>query len=58
MKIYKMNQSQKNKLSKKVLKYAREEFSHQKTVDMWHNTMINTLKDFKEKRKNWNITEY
>jgi glycosyltransferase involved in cell wall biosynthesis len=58
MKIYKMNQSQKNKLSKKVLKYAREEFSHQKTVDMWHSTMINTLKDFKEKRKNWNITEY
>tara|TARA_Y100001973_G_C5013080_1_gene239319 strand:- start:156 stop:560 length:405 start_codon:yes stop_codon:yes gene_type:complete len=58
MKIYKMTPKQKDKLSKKVLRYARKEFSMQKTVDDWHETMLSTLKNFKNKQKKWNITEF
>ena len=35
----------------KVLKYANTAFGHQKTIDLWHNTMLNTLNKFKEKKK-------
>ena len=57
MKLYKMPSKEKIRLSKQVLKYAQEQFSHQKTVDQWHNTMIDTLHKFKEKNKKWDITE-
>ena len=48
MKFYGMNKKQKSKLEKKVLRYAKKEFGHQKTIDMWHETMIATLKKYKE----------
>ena len=38
-------------LKKSVLKYAREEFSHSNVVDMWHNSMMKTIKEFKEKNQ-------
>ena len=34
------------------LKYAKEEFGKQKSVDAWHNTMLETLEKFKN-RKQW-----
>ena len=53
-KMFKMNDKQKNKLSKKVLRYVKKEFSYQKTIDMWDETMLKTLKEFKE-YKRWSI---
>jgi glycosyltransferase involved in cell wall biosynthesis len=58
MKLYKMSDKEKTRLSKKVLKYAKTEFGHQKTVDQWHETMLTTLAKFKEKRKTFDITVY
>jgi len=55
-KIYDMSDEEKKKLSKKVYDYSRSEFSLQKTVDQWHDTMIETIKKFKNK-KTWDITE-
>lgn len=52
MKLYDMSEDDKKDLSKKVLKYAKEEFSQQKSVDDWHSTMLKTLERFKE-RKHW-----
>ena len=46
------DKKEKQKLSKKVLKYAKNEFAYSNTINMWHNTMLNTLKEFKN-RKNW-----
>jgi glycosyltransferase involved in cell wall biosynthesis len=40
------------KLSQKVLDYVSEEFSYQTTVDLWHDSMIETIENFKT-RKNW-----
>ena len=53
-KMFKMNDKQKRKLRKKVLRYVKKEFSYQKTIDLWDETMLNTLKDFKE-YKRWSI---
>ena len=58
MKLYKMSDTKKQKLSKKVLKYANTTFSHQKTIDMWHDTMLDTLNKFKEKKKSYTVTVY
>ena len=55
MKLYKMSPVAKNKLKKKVLRYAKTEFSHQRTVDLWHETMLNELARYKKKyaKGNW-----
>ena len=58
MKLYKMSDTKKHKLSKKVLKYANTAFGHQKTIDLWHNTMLDTLNKFKEKKKSYTVTVY
>ena len=56
MKIYKMSKKERQALSRKVKSYAEEEFSHQKTVDSWAESMKSTIKNFKN-RKNWQIEE-
>lgn len=56
MKLYKMPDKDKQKLSNQVLKYARTEFGHQKTIDQWHDTMIKTLENYKNKKENFDIT--
>ena len=59
-KLYKKSDYEKAMLSKKVYKYATEEFSLQKTIDMWHETMLNTIKKFKKNNKdknNWKSFE-
>ena len=53
MKLYSMSSYEKALLSKKVFKYANEEFNLQHTVDKWHETMLNTLENFKKNYKNW-----
>jgi glycosyltransferase involved in cell wall biosynthesis len=56
-KLYKMSPKEKLRLSKQVLRYAKETFGHQKTVDLWHDTMIDTLNKFKNNNKKWNLIE-
>ena len=42
-------------LKNNVLKYAREEFSHEKVVDLWHASMLKTISNFKKEQlePNW-----
>jgi glycosyltransferase involved in cell wall biosynthesis len=54
--LYRLSPSEKDDLSKKVLEYANSEFSYQNTVDRWHDTMLKTIENFKN-RKNWTIEE-
>ena len=61
MKMYNSNRNSKNRsrLKSKVLKYAREEFSHQKTVDLWHDSMLSEIEKFKNnKRSRWSTTTF
>ena len=58
--LWAKNPTKYKKLRKRVLKYAREEFSHQKVVDLWHESMLKTIKDFKEQKSkpSWELIEY
>jgi glycosyltransferase involved in cell wall biosynthesis len=55
-KLYDMSPEEKERLSKKVLEYSSDEFAFNKTVDLWHETMIASIKKFKD-RKNWSVEE-
>ena len=48
--IFDLNPEDREALSKKVRSYALEEFSHQKTVDLWHHSMLDAIKEFKSYR--------
>ena len=54
------NKKEYKRLCSRVLKYATEEFSHDKIVDAWHDSMISTIEKFKkQKQKNsWQLYEY
>ena len=49
LKIYDLSPEEKESLSKKVLDYARSEFSYQKTVDLWDETLTNLIENWKYK---------
>lgn len=59
-KIWDKKPEEYKKLKDRVLKYAREEFSHEKVVDAWHNSMIEAINDFREKKRkpSWDVIEY
>jgi len=54
-KLYKLDEKEKDRLSKKVSEYAHSEFSYQKTIDLWHETMLDTLEKFKSNKDRWTI---
>ena len=56
LKLFLKNKKQKQKLKSKVLRYAHTEFKHQKTIDMWHETMLKCVEEFKNKTKWEKIT--
>jgi len=58
MKFYNTDLKKKNRLSKKVLRYAKKQFNYQKMIDDWHNTMLSTLEKFNKKEKKWDVTEF
>jgi glycosyltransferase involved in cell wall biosynthesis len=58
MRLYRMKPEKRKSLGEKVLKYASEEFGYQKTIDLWHDTMLETLEKFKNERKNWETIEF
>jgi glycosyltransferase involved in cell wall biosynthesis len=53
MKLYDMTPDEKKKLSEKVYDYAKTQFSMQKTIDDWHESMLDTLENWKEKHVSW-----
>jgi glycosyltransferase involved in cell wall biosynthesis len=55
-KIYSYDEDTKIKMSKKVKDYADSEFNLQTTVDLWHNSLNDTIDNWKNDYKPWNIT--
>ena len=58
MKLYEMPADEKRKLVKKVIDYAESEFSFQDTVDMWHESLNDIHKTWKEKYDRWECKTY
>ena len=56
-KLFCLSPEQKLELRQKVANYAQEAFSYQKTIDDWHDTMKNTIENWKKNYKRWEMTE-
>jgi len=57
MQIYELTDLERAKLSSKVYEYAHSEFSFNKTIDGWHETASNLIRDWRSKRKTHTIQE-
>ena len=49
MKMYEKTPEEKEQLSQKVIDYVDSEFSYQKTIDLWNDTLNDTLENWKSK---------
>ena len=57
LKLYDMGEEERKKLGEKAREYASSEFSMQKTVDAWHDSLTNLIDDWKNKKnKRWSVT--
>ena len=56
-KMYFMGPAARKELGLKARDYALSEFGYQKTVDLWHDTMIKTIQEFPFKKKNYTLLE-
>ena len=58
MKMYSMPEKERKALGKKAHDYATSEFSYEKMVDLWHESLKETYKTWREKYKRWEISTY
>jgi hypothetical protein len=42
-------------LGEKAQAYVKSEFSYDMVIDRWHNTLNETIKNWKSRRKNWEM---
>ena len=56
-KMYFIGPEGRKELGEKAREYALSEFGYQKTVDLWHDTMIKTIQEFPFKKKNYSLLE-
>jgi len=54
--VYSYDENTKTKMSKKVMDYVDSEFNLQTTVDLWHDSLNETINNWKNDYKPWNIT--
>lgn len=57
MKMYELGPEARKQLGQKARDYALSEFGYQKVVDLWNETMIKTIMEFKYNKKNFTVTE-
>jgi len=58
LKIYKMTKEERKALGQKARDYALSEFSYQKTIDLWDQTLENLILERREKPlRRWDIQE-
>ena len=48
LKMYNMSKEERNELGQKCKRYVESEFSYQKTIDMWHDTLTKTIEDWEK----------
>ena len=53
MKMYDMGPDKREQLGKKARDYVLSEFSYQKTVDMWHDSLSDIIDNWKKKYNRW-----
>ena len=58
LKMYSLDDKSKENLSIKVKKYVQEEFSYEKTIDLWHDSLIDTIDHWRANRNNICLEEF
>jgi glycosyltransferase involved in cell wall biosynthesis len=53
MKIYEMEPEDREKLGQKSRDYVLSEFGYQNTVDLWHDSLKDTIENWNEKHQKW-----
>ena len=53
--IFNMPVKEYNKLSKKVERYAKSEFGYQKTIDLWEQSLDDTILNFNNNKEHFNV---
>ncbi len=56
-KLYSMKKSERKELGKKARDYVMSEFSYEKTIDLWHETMTETIENWESRYERWRIEE-
>ena len=56
-KLYFIGPKARKELGQRAREYALSEFGYQKTVDLWHDTMLKTIQEFPYKKKNYKLME-
>lgn len=52
-KMYRMTPAERDALGKKAKDYVASEFNYQNTIDMWHDTMLETIENWKSRHQSW-----
>ena len=56
--LFTMSPEERKKLGNKAYDYVKSEFNFQKTVDLWHESMLNLTEQWKNKKPDfWSIEE-
>ena len=51
MKLYEMGHEKRKEIGEKARTYVLSEFSYQKTIDLWHESIMDTIKNWKSRYK-------
>jgi glycosyltransferase involved in cell wall biosynthesis len=56
-KMYSLSEKERRDLSQKCLDYVKSDFSYDNTIDLWHNTMKETIQNWKSRYQRWSLEE-
>lgn len=56
-KMYSLSEKERKDLSQKCLDYVKSDFSYDNTIDLWHNTMKETIQNWKSRYQRWSLEE-
>jgi glycosyltransferase involved in cell wall biosynthesis len=58
MRMHDLGPSNREKLGAKAREYVLSEFSYQKTIDMWHETLCDVIENWQDKHDYWTYETY
>ena len=56
-KLFSMPKNELRQLGKKAREYVKSEFSYQKTIDLWHESLLKLLDDRSKENKLWELSD-
>ena len=57
MKLFDMGHEKRVEIGKKAKAYVDSEFSYQKTIDLWHDSLLKLVEEYDDKKQLWEMKE-